>query len=243
MGKSTYILYNLFYVCCFWSSIQINISELAVPRAKTKYSCERQHSLSIVIMWKPALRRLVEDDKGTLHGNVKQTETKIDLRCRAASETFLFSFEDRDGSVAVAGTALPIGGICSKYELAIFDDAAVVSLPPETTGSHRSSLSTCPCVLSLHGTGVSAQSQADSYKQKISKKQRKKGGKKRSDVGSGAEFLFGIEHAWLVTPSRQGAHNWEHNGRTNALRAVEALHVIASVRYEALRIPPPDVHR
>ncbi|KAL3875128.1 hypothetical protein ACJMK2_038060 [Sinanodonta woodiana] len=101
------------------------------------------------------------------------------LRCRKSNESFLFTFIDHDGSVQHAAAIQPIKNC-------------------------RGSL--CPVVLTLHGTTVPPQSQADSYKKMI--------------LG---EFVFGIENCWLLAPTRHGAHNWEGPGLLTALTALSSL--------------------
>lgn len=51
-----------------------------------------------------------------------------------------------------------------------------------------------PVLLTLHGTGLAAMSQADAYKMMPS--------------GAG-EYVFGVQGFWVVAPTRHGAHNWE----------------------------------
>ena len=64
-----------------------------------------------------------------------------------------------------------------------------------------------PILLSLHGTGISPQDQADSYKH-IPKGE--------------SDYAFGVTGYWLCAPDRHGAHNWEHTGHLTALAAAEA---------------------
>ena len=85
---------------------------------------------------------------------------QILLRCRSMSQSFLFTFLDHDGSVQHA--------------------AAVAPLDPCEGPS-----STCPVVLTLHGTTVPPQNQADSYKRMINNK-----------------FVFGFSSAWVLAPTR-----------------------------------------
>jgi len=84
----------------------------------------------------------------------------IVLRCRSLSQSFLFTFLDHDGSVQHAAAIAP-------------------SDPCETESS------TCPVVLTLHGTTVPPQNQADSYKRMINDK-----------------FVFGFSNAWVLAPTR-----------------------------------------
>ncbi|XP_033736186.1 LOW QUALITY PROTEIN: uncharacterized secreted protein ARB_06907-like [Pecten maximus] len=104
---------------------------------------------------------------------------QINLRCRKPGESFLFTFLDHDGSVQHAAAIAPIVG-CGG--------------------------TTCPTVLTLHGTTVPPQNQADSYK-----------------VMRNGEYVFGIPHAWLLAPTRHGAHNWEGPGSLTAMTALDRL--------------------
>ncbi|KAH9509120.1 hypothetical protein Btru_049103 [Bulinus truncatus] len=101
------------------------------------------------------------------------------LRCRNKGSSFIFTFKDHDGSVQHAAAVEPIG-ICS--------DKA------------------CPVFLTLHGTTVPPQNQADSYKKMV-----------RGD------YEFGVSKMWLLAPTRHGAHNWEGPGAMTAMTALQAL--------------------
>ena len=81
------------------------------------------------------------------------------LRCRKMQESFIFTFLDHDGSVQHAAAIRPLQ-TCSE--------------------------GMCPTLLTLHGTTVPAQNQADSYK---------RGGKDN-------QFIFGLEKAWVLAPTR-----------------------------------------
>lgn len=85
---------------------------------------------------------------------------QILLRCRLTSQSFLFTFLDHDGSVQHA--------------------AAVAPLDPCEGQS-----SICPVVLTLHGTTVPPQNQADSYKRMVNN-----------------DFVFGFSSAWVLAPTR-----------------------------------------
>ena len=139
------------------------------------------------------------------------------MRCRAAEgQSFLFTFADHDGSVGAAAAVPPLRS-CARGGGA------------------------CPVLLSMHGTGVSASDQADSYKREVRK----------------GEWDFGVRGAWVLAPSRRatprrpaapppcgaaadarasaggrlgrggggrhGAHNWEGTGQRTALAALRAL--------------------
>ncbi|KAK3593447.1 hypothetical protein CHS0354_020212 [Potamilus streckersoni] len=101
------------------------------------------------------------------------------LRCRKINEPFLFTFIDHDGSVQHGAAIKPTKNCPGNL---------------------------CPVVLTLHGTTVSPQSQAESYKRMI-----------------GGEFVFGIKNCWLLAPTRHGAHNWEGPGLLTAMTAVSSL--------------------
>lgn len=87
-----------------------------------------------------------------------QGRLPLTLRCRKKGESFLFTFLDHDGSVQHAAAIEPLG-TCSKI--------------------------LCPVLLTLHGTTVPPQNQADSYKRMVRDK-----------------FLFGVEGMWLLAPTR-----------------------------------------
>ena len=85
-------------------------------------------------------------------------EFSLNLRCRNLKESFLFTFVDHDGSIQQAAAIYPQ----SDCE----DD-------------------NCPVVLTLHGTTVPPQNQADSYKYMVNGK-----------------FVYGVAGAWLLAPTR-----------------------------------------
>ncbi|KAJ8046062.1 hypothetical protein HOLleu_09229 [Holothuria leucospilota] len=62
-------------------------------------------------------------------------------------------------------------------------------------------------ILTLHGTGVPAQNQADSYK-----------------YMENGQWVFGLDQAWVLAPTRHGAHNWEGPGSLTAMTALQKLH-------------------
>jgi len=103
----------------------------------------------------------------------------LNLRCRKRSESFLFTFLDHDNSVQ--------------------HGAAIVPLTSCSSGI-------CPVLLTLHGTTVPPQNQADSYK-------RMENGK----------WVFGVQGLWVVAPTRHGAHNWEGPGELTAMTALRSF--------------------
>ena len=82
----------------------------------------------------------------------------LKLRCRKSGESFHFTFVDHDGSVQHGAAVQPIGQ-CARVK--------------------------CPVMLTLHGTSVPPQNQADSYKKMVK-----------------GEYEFGVEKAWLIAPTR-----------------------------------------
>ncbi|CAG2189140.1 unnamed protein product [Mytilus edulis] len=103
----------------------------------------------------------------------------VNLRCRKLKESFLFTFLDHDGSVQHAAAIYPLSDCMGE---------------------------SCPVLLTLHGTTVPPQNQADSYKYMVDK-----------------EFVYGINGAWLLAPTRHGAHNWEGPGVLTAMTALDTL--------------------
>ena len=84
----------------------------------------------------------------------------IVVRCRTLTQSFLFTFLDHDGSVQHAAAVAPSDPCNGEPEV-------------------------CPVVLTLHGTTVPPQNQADSYKRMINGK-----------------FMFGFDNAWVLAPTR-----------------------------------------
>ncbi|CAJ1416086.1 unnamed protein product [Effrenium voratum] len=118
--------------------------------------------------------------EGRLGGEVV-TSSPLTLRvkCRTARQSFVFTFEDPDGSVQHAAAVMPEVGTCEGG---------------------------CPVVISLSGTSISARDSADAYK-----------------VGEKEGYRFGVRGAWLLAPTRHGAHNWEGPGLATAVAARRAL--------------------
>jgi len=146
------------------------------------------------------------------------------LRCRSPSQSFLFSFLDHDGTPSRAAAVAPPDAVDaaraahrapkkrSKKKAAAAAAAAAASAGPGF-GSGAGELRV-PVLLSLHGTSISPESQADSYK--------------RKDDPGAPDYTFGVAGLWVVAPSRHGAHNWEHTGHLTALAATDALGVLSA---------------
>jgi len=115
----------------------------------------------------------------------RQVEVESDsvaVRCRRRSnQSFLLSFLYHDGSVNRAAVIPPLEG-CRR--------------PSTAAASATAAHSSCPVVLTMHGTGVTENNQADAYKHEVG-----------PDV-----WEFGVRGAWLLAPTRFGAHNWEGTG-------------------------------
>eukprot|EP00052_Salpingoeca_macrocollata_P019972 m.167024 g.167024 ORF g.167024 m.167024 type:complete len:463 (-) comp21121_c0_seq11:36-1424(-) len=125
-------------------------------------------------------------------GNSRMLPLAVALPCRLSrGQSFAYTFRDPDGSVQLANAIAP------------------------RTDSCRLHSGGCPVLLTFHGTGVSARSQADSYKFKP------------SGSADTTPFTFGPEQGWLCAPTRHGAHNWEFGGRETAMAAVDALVVLS----------------
>ena len=87
-----------------------------------------------------------------------QLSQLLPLRCRNSGESFIFTFLDHDGSVQHGAAVRPL---------------------------HPCPRNICPVLLTLHGTTISPQNQADGYKRMVN-----------------GEFVFGLENLWIVAPTR-----------------------------------------
>ena len=126
-------------------------------------------------------------------GEVYSNARPLEMECRKHDDSFRYTFIDHDGSVSEAAAVLPWGA----------------DLPDDV-----------PIVLSLHGTGVAARAQADSYKFMPSP-----GAPGFTKKG---KYRFGVAGAWLCAPTRHGAHNWDTaTGQRTAIAAAEALSVLS----------------
>ena len=109
--------------------------------------------------------------------------------------------------------------------------AAAIAPLPGKSGSGGAGV-----LLSHHGTGVDLKMQADSYKHK-------------SKGSTDSEpYIFGVVGAWVLAPTRHGAHNWEYTGFLSAVTALERLgdlsalpkHVAAAARTGDTSFALPD---
>ena len=111
-----------------------------------------------------------------------ESRVLLELRCRRRRQSFQFTFVDYDGSLQLA--------------------AAIA--PQRPAGGGRSA----GVLVSLSGTSISAQNQADSHKH----------------MPRGAsDYVFGYERLWLLAPNRHGAHNWDAVGLRSVRSALAAL--------------------
>ena len=127
---------------------------------------------------------------------------QVTLRCRRADQSFVFTFIDHDGAVAEAAAIRP--------------RPPPLPRPPSSPSSpSRCGPRGCPVVLTLSGVGVPARDQADAYKYVPPS----------SGVGGGGgdDFVFGLQGAWVLSPGRFGAHNWEGGVRWTCLASLRAL--------------------
>ena len=67
----------------------------------------------------------------------------------------------------------------------------------------------CPVVLALSGVGVTPSNMADAFKYKTSEKE--------------TDYIFGLQHAFILAPERDGAHNFEGTGHKTAISSLLAL--------------------
>ena len=116
-----------------------------------------------------------------IYGNTK-LKIPVDLECRRYDQSFLVSFQDHDGSASQAAVLFPLHSISHETHTAI-------------------KKSSFKAILSLHGTGISAMSQADAYKTMPVRK---------------TSYEFGVENYFVVAPTRHGAHYWEAVGAETA---------------------------
>ncbi|CAK9029884.1 Uncharacterized secreted protein ARB_06907 [Durusdinium trenchii] len=136
--------------------------------------------------------------EGKIAGRVLRSGgLKLRLKCRHAKQSFVFTFQDVDGSTQHAAAVMP-----------------------------QSCKGDCPVLVTLSGTSISARDSADAYKMKHKKDK---------------DYRFGFKDAWLLAPTRHGAHNWEGPGLLTAIHSLDALRSFASRGEHGL--PSVDVGR
>ncbi len=113
--------------------------------------------------------------------NEDQQDHNFHIRCRKIEQSFRYTFIGQDGSVQYASARAPLKECEEDY---MNDQILKFS---------------CPVILTTHGAGVKAESQAEAYSSK--------------------------ENAWILAPTgrRRFGYDWEGPGRINAMKALNAL--------------------
>jgi hypothetical protein len=125
---------------------------------------------------------------GYINNNTKLIKSNpiiVNLKCRDSLQSFVFTYKDHDGSVAHSAAIKP------RNLAQIEKESQNSKLNNKECNNHIK----YNVVLSLSGVGVSARGQADSHKYKVNPSQK--------------DYTFGFDNAWILTPQRNGAHNWE----------------------------------
>lgn len=157
----------------------------------------------------------------------EQLKYEVPFNCRRFNQSFLISYLDHDGSVAQAAVLFPLshspGDIDSVEQFVRsfrrglpVSYGSVLSSKPRNSKCNIDNKSCAdiplgqsfPAVLSLHGTSITAYSQADSYKMM---------------PPSMSEYIFGVKGYWIIAPDRHGAHNWEAVGDLSARLSLSRL--------------------
>ena len=153
----------------------------------------------------------------------KSQSVEMAMECRWQNQSFLVSFLDDDGSVTQAAVLFPLPTAEQRAAWSAADSTDGRSLLADSCAiqdqgqdKDKEKDKACvpagaqafPVLTSLHGTGIAPLSQADAYKV-MPPGQR--------------QYLFGVEGAFVLAPSRFGAHNWEAVGARSARAALQAL--------------------
>jgi predicted esterase len=156
----------------------------------------------LIVITGTALR---EEDGASL---MVKAAVQVTLRCRRANQSFVLTFIDHDGAVAEAAAIRPRPPPLPR-------PPSSPSSPASPSSPSRCGPRGCPVVLTLSGVGVPARDQADAYKYVPPS----------SGVGGGGgnDFVFGLQGAWVLSPGRFGAHNWEGGVRWTCLASLRAL--------------------
>lgn len=135
------------------------------------------------------------------------------LRCRNLDQSTLMTFIDHDGSIQHAGVIAPLSfGTIANHTPSLQNILRSINANTVQLMEEYNQYYGLPVLLSMHGTGVSASSQADSYKVMIKSLAK--------------DYIFGVENMWILTPSRHGAHNWQGIGQFHALQSIQALYTL-----------------
>jgi len=157
----------------------------------------------------------------------EQLKYEVPFNCRRFNQSFLISYVDHDGSVAQAAVLFPLShspddinsieqfvrssrrGLPVSYGSVLISKARNSKCYIDDNICEEIPLGKIyPGILSLHGTGISAYSQADAYKVM---------------PPSMSEYIFGVKAYWIVAPDRHGAHNWEAIGDLSARSSLHQL--------------------
>ena len=134
----------------------------------------------------------------------------LPLRRRSLQDSFRCTFLANDGSIQGMSIVAPLPVTQSAtipQQFPAFSVRGVSKVLPLSSAVDPFSRSV-PILVSLHGTGVSSDSQADAHKRMLH--------------GS-SEYTFGVPGYWVLAPERFGAHNWEGLGLHTVWSAVSAL--------------------
>jgi len=134
----------------------------------------------------------------------------------SATASTTMRFECRRRSQSVVATFLDADGSVQRA-------AVLEPLKSSKSSSFFASVEARGVVLALHGTSVSPRDMADAFKQK------------KQGIN---DYEFGVEGAYVVAPSRHGAHNWEGVGLRTAVAALSAIEArLSSARLSSARLP------
>lgn len=217
--------------CSVWRSPRASARALAVPDWVAGDASPFGGLLSVEV-WRPKwMRRVILTTNGTVAVKALDEDESIplatvtalraqmaaqgDIRCEAGEHiTFPITIEADGARIATADVSIECRAPTSSALMAFLDgdgsvQTAAVVRPPASCAK----ITPFRVLVTLHGTGVTARSSADSYKFKP------RGA--RDDV----DYTFGVPGAcaFLLAPSRHGAHNWEGVGLRHALKALDAL--------------------
>ncbi len=182
------------------------------------------------------------------------------VRCRTAGEAATTSFRlatAAGGAALTATVVLPLppaapdrrGGQCGAGSPG--GEPAWAAAAAAGTGRDTADLAGespfaagPPLLVSLHGTGVSAASQADAFKagrrlgsmRAAAALSERLGGVPAPSVADAGGFEFGVPAWVVVAPERRGAHNWEGpHGQGTVSAAVAAVPLLLGRLSEAAR--------
>ena len=218
--------------CSVWRSSKAYARSLAVPDWVVGDASPFGGLLSVEV-WRPAWMRRVtlasdgtfainaldDDDNSIPPATVTALRARLsqrsDRKCVAGEQISVPITVEADGErIATADVSIECRAPTSSASMAFLDgdgsvQTAAVVRPPASCGTNGP----FRVLIALHGTGVSARSSADSYKFKP------------RGSSDDVDYTFGVPGAcaYLLAPSRHGAHNWEGVGLRHALKALDAL--------------------